>query len=60
MRVNKKKCWNLVRLDPSTVELVEPLQVDDEDGRQPPDLKLLGGQLQILNECVSAVVYTKN
>ncbi len=39
------KVHNLVGLDPALVDALEPLQVDDENGGQPPDLKLLHGQL---------------
>lgn len=36
---------DLVRLDPPVVHALEPFQVDDQDGREPPDLELLDGQL---------------
>ena len=36
---------NLVTLDPSVIDGLEPLEVDDEDGRKSPDLELLDGQL---------------
>ena len=29
---------DLVRLDPAVVHTLEPLQVDNQDGRKPPDL----------------------
>ena len=36
---------DLVRLDPPVVHALEPFQVDDQDGREPPDLELLDCQL---------------
>ena len=36
---------DLVRLDPTVVDALEPLQVDDQDGRKPPDLELLDCEL---------------
>ena len=36
---------DLVRLDPTVVDALEPLQVDDQDGRKPPDLELLDREL---------------
>ena len=32
---------DLVRLDPTVVHALEPLQVDNQNGRKPPDLKFL-------------------
>ena len=36
---------DLVRLDPAVVHALEPLQVDNQDGRKPPDLQFLYCQL---------------
>ena len=36
---------DFVRLDPTVVHALEPLQVDDKDGREPPDLELLDCEL---------------
>lgn len=45
---------DLLRLDPLVVDVLEALEMHDEDGRQPPDLQLLGGGLR--GAAVRAVV----
>ena len=41
------KVDNFVRFDPTSVEKVKALEVNDENGRQTPNLELLRRQLQL-------------
>ena len=45
VEVGEGKVHDLVALDPAVVDTLEPLEVDDEDGRKTPDLELLDGEL---------------
>ena len=45
VEVGEGEVHDLVALDPAVVDALEPLKVDDEDGRKPPDLELLDGEL---------------
>ena len=45
VEVGEGEVHDLVALDPAVVDALEPLEVDDEDGRKTPDLELLDGEL---------------